>query len=251
MARSRIFSNARGVVGAFAGTIAAAAALLAVGACIASAAGIIPWLAIPATAGGAPVAWLGPVVQIGSALVLLTVAGMLPAMMRVARLEAAHRSFAMGMDDVARAYQVSHAADRAGAFRLKSEFDAVRERIAHLREHPDLDGMEPEVLELAAQMSTQTRKLAETYSDDAVERARRFLEQRQEEVERTREAIARAHHSARELKRWTSAVELEEQVVESQLQRLDEDMEALMPRLGYIRAGDGSNVVKMPQTAAE
>ena len=249
MQGSSFISTIRTVSGAAAASAVALLALASVFALAAAAAGFIPFLSLPVSFGAEPVLWAGIALQVSATLILVSVAAMLPAMFRVSRLEASHRSFRMGMDDVARAYHLAHSADREGAFRLKSEFDAVRERIAHLREHPDLSGMEPEVLELAAQMSTQTRKLAETYSDDAVSRARRFLEQRQEEVERTREAIARAHYSARELKRWTQAVEMEEQVVESQLQRLEEDMEDILPRLGYVRAAD--NVVRLPQTAAE
>ena len=249
MQGATFLTTIRNVAGATAAAIVAFLAIASLVAIGAAAAGLIPWLSLPVSIGGEPFVWAGIALQVALTLMFLAVAAMLPAMLRVSRLEASHRSFRMGMDDVARAYHVAHSADREGVFRLRSEFDAVRERIAHLREHPDLSSMEPEVLELAAQMSTQTRKLAETYSDDAVERARRFLEQRQEEVERTREAIAKAHYSARELKRWTQAVELEEEVVESQLQRLEEDMEDILPRLGYVRAAD--NVVRLPQTAAE
>ena len=241
----------RAALGAAAAALVAIAALAAAGSCVAAAAGWLPWLSLPVGFGDVPLPLAGMALQVGLATVLVALAATIPAMLRVGRLEAAHRSFAIGMEDVARAYHAAHSADRAGAFRLRHEFDAVRERIAHLREHPDLTGMEAETLELAAQMSTQSRRLAETYSDDAVDRARRFLEQRQEEVERTREAIARAHHSARELKRWTTAVELEEQVVESQLRRLEEDLEELLPRLGLERGGAGSNVVRLPATAAE
>ena len=249
MQGAAFLTTIRNVAGATAASLVALLALASLVAIGAAAAGLVPWLSLPLSLGGEPVLWAGLALQVVLTLMLVAVAAMLPAMLRVSRLEASHRSFRMGMDDVARAYHVAHSADRDGVFRLRSEFDAVRERIAHLREHPDLAGMEPEVLELAAQMSTQTRKLAETYSTDAVDRARRFLEQRQEEVERTREAIAKAHYSARELKRWTQAVEMEEQVVESQLQRLEEDMEDILPRLGYVRAAD--NVVRLPQTAAE
>ena len=249
MQGATFLTTIRNVAGATAAAIVAFLAIASLVAIGAAAAGLIPWLSLPVSIGGEPFVWAGIALQVALTLMFVAVAAMLPAMLRVSRLEASHRSFRMGMDDVARAYHVAHSADREGVFRLRSEFDAVRERIAHLREHPDLSSMEPEVLELAAQMSTQTRKLAETYSDDAVERARRFLEQRQEEVERTREAIAKAHYSARELKRWTQAVELEEEVVESQLQRLEEDMEDILPRLGYVRAAD--NVVRLPQTAAE
>ncbi len=241
----------RAVLGVAAAGLVAIAALAAAAACIGAAAGWLPWLTLPLGFGGEPLPFAGMALQVGLATVLVALAASVPAMLRVGRLEAAHRSFAMGMEDVARAYDAAHAADRAGAFRLRHEFDAVRERIAHLRAHPDLAGMEPEALELAAQMSTQSRRLAETYSDEAVDRARRFLEQRQEEVERTREAIARAHHSARELKRWTATVELEEQVVESQIRRLEDDLEELLPRLGFERGRARSNVLRMPATAAE
>ena len=63
---------------------------------------------------------------------------------RVMRLENSHRSFRVTMWDVAQAYQAAHAADRDGCFRLKSEFDSVRERLEHLRRHPDLGVLEPD-----------------------------------------------------------------------------------------------------------
>lgn len=226
-------------------------ALAATAATVAAAAGVLPWLQVAATFGETVVPWAGLAIQIAVTVILVALSAMVPALLRVGRLEAAHRSFSMGMDDVARAYHVAHAQDRKGAFRLKSEFDAVRERLALMKDHPDLAGLEPGVLELAAQMSTQTRKLAETYSDEAVERAQRFLQQREEEVERSRELIARAHHSARELKRWTENVELEEQVLESQLGRLEEDMDEILPRLGYAKPASGANVVQLPGAAAE
>ena len=64
------------------------------------------------------------------------------------------------MWDVAQAYQAAHAADRDGVFNLPSEFDSVRERIEHLRRHPDLGRLKPEILELAAQISHESRELA-------------------------------------------------------------------------------------------
>ena len=241
----------RALGGALAAAIVSLAALGAVGAALGAAAGALPWLSLPMAAGGAALPWAGTALQFLLTTVLVAMAAMVPAMLRVARLEASHRDFTVGMDDVARAYHLAHSADRAGAYRLRHEFDAVRERIAHLREHPDLDGLEPEVLELAAQMSTQTRRLAETYSDDAVDRARRFLQQRQEEVERTREAIAKARFTAREIGRWSDAVGLEEAAVEGELRSLEADLEAVLPRLGYERSREAGNVVRMPATAAE
>ena len=49
--------------------------------------------------------------------------------------------------------------------------------------HPDLGALEPEILELAAQMSRISQDLAETYSDEKVDRARTFLQQRQQEID--------------------------------------------------------------------
>jgi len=72
---------------------------------------------------------------------------------------------------------------------MSSEFDAVRERLAYLRDHPDLDSLEPQVLELAAQMSHQSRELSDIYNDEKVTRAKTFLKQRQEEAERQQDLI--------------------------------------------------------------
>ena len=47
-----------------------------------------------------------------------------------------------------------------------------RERLVWLRRHPDLGSAEPEILELAAQMSHESRTLAQTFSTERVERCR-------------------------------------------------------------------------------
>lgn len=209
-----------GVVG-----VAAAAALAAT---LAAALGWAPWLSVSMAYGEGPATDAGPTVQILLTVLVLALALVLPASSRVLRLEMSHRRFAVGMEDVARAYHLAHADDRRGVFRMRAEFDAIRERLAHLREHPDLGGLEPEVLEIAAQMSLQSRRLAETYADDKVSRARRFLQERQEEVERTRETLGKAHHVARELKRVARAVDLEESAVEGQRERLEAELAALL-----------------------
>jgi len=54
----------------------------------------------------------------------------------------------------------------------------VKERTAFLRSHLELNHLEPEDLELAAQMSRVSHDLAETYSDDRGDRAQAFLAQR-------------------------------------------------------------------------
>lgn len=230
------------------GLIACAAAAM-LGATLGAALGLLPWLSLPLAFGDAPAFDAGRPVQVGLTALLLAIAFVLPSSVRVLRLEASHRRFAVGMEDIARAYHAAHADDRRGAFRMRSEFDAMRERLAHLREHPDLGGLEPDVLEIAAQMSVQSRRLAETYADDKVDRARRFLRERQEEVERTREVVAKAHHVARELKRISEAVDLEASAVESQRARLEQELAELLPRPGRDKVG--GTVVRMTGTAPD
>ena len=230
-------------IGALA-AMAAGALVVTLGAAL----GLLPWLSVPLAYGDAALD-AGVAVQVGGTVLLLALASALPSSFRVMRLEGSHRRFAIGMEDIARAYHTAHADDRRGAFRMRSEFDAVRERLAHLREHPDLGSLEPEVLEVAAQMSVQSRHLAETYADDKLARAQRFLEQRQEEVERMRELLAKAHHSARELRRWADGVEADEAVVADERARLEEELRAILPDLAAPREEPRANVVRM--TAAE
>jgi len=144
------------------------------------------------------------------------------------------------------------AADRDGMFQLSSEFDAVRERLAYLREHPDLENLEPQLLEVAAQMSHISRELAEVYATDKVERARAFLKQRQEEVASFNERLARAKEITNELKHWVHEVELEESVAASQLQRLQDELHDILPELGHeqIARPDGT-VIEISPKAAE
>ncbi|MEP2784269.1 MAG: hypothetical protein ABJO67_19550 [Pseudoruegeria sp.] len=151
----------------------------------------------------------------------------------------------MTMDDVARAYAISHDADRRGAFMLRSEFDAVRERIVYLRQHPDLDVLEPEILQVAAQMSQESRDIAEVYADEKVERAKLFLRQRQQEVERFQEQIDIATRSVKELKRWLHEVELDEHVIQTQLERLHKDLQDVLPEIGFSLPLSDGKVVAM------
>ena len=148
------------------------------------------------------------------------------------QLETSHRQFNVGMQDVARAYGAVHAADRAETFQMSSEFDSVRERLAYLRDHPDLSTLEPAVLEMAAQMSHVARDLAEVYSDEKLARARSFLTQRQEEVELFNSRLNQAKGISTEMKHWLHEVELEESVAVAQLERLRDEMREIMPELG-------------------
>lgn len=202
-----------------------------------SVAGLAPWLELSARYGGVPLPWAGMALQIGFTLFCLGLCFFLPASRRVMRLERSHRDFHISMEDVARAYRASHAADRAGLFRASSEFDSVRERITHLRNHPDLGALETGVLEVAAQMSHEARDLARIYSADKVARAREFLRQRQEEAAQMEDAIKTARVTCDELRHWLIEVQTEEALAKRHLVRLESDLLELLPQLGISLSG--------------
>ncbi|UWQ08967.1 DNA repair protein [Aliiroseovarius crassostreae] len=208
-------------------------ALALVGATLAAALGMQPWLTIPARFGDLNVPDLGMYMQIFLTALCISLLFFLPGHGRMMQLENSHRRFHMTMQDVARAYRLAHEGDREKLFKTGAEFDAVRERIAHLRNHPDLAGLEPDILEVAAQMSYESRDLARIYSKDRVERARTFLRQRHEELEEFRSNLKLARLSVDELKHWLMQVEADERVVSKQVDALGADLNALLPKLGF------------------
>jgi len=211
--------------------IVATLGLAALAYTVASATGFAPWLEMTATFGGIAYPQTGVVVQIAVTVVLVGLCFFLPANARIMALETSHRRFQIGMEDVARAYRLSHASDRDGVFKLKSEFDSIRERMAYLKDHPDLAELEPSVLEIASQMSHVSKDLAETYSDASVNRARDFLIQRQQEIEDFNERLDQAKATAAQMRVWMDKVELEEQVAQAQLNRLNEELAEILPEL--------------------
>jgi hypothetical protein len=229
-----------------------AVALGAVAYTVACASGLAPWLTLAVTFGDTTYANAGQITQVAVTVMLSALFFFAPSNGRIMALERSHRDFHISMQDVARAYHACHSADRAGVFTLSSEFDSVRERLAYLRDHPDLGSLESEVLTVAAQMSQQARHLAEVYSDEKVARAKEFLAQRQEEAENQQKRIVEALHACRDIRKWAQQVELEESVVASQLAQLDEQLQAALPALGYSFEPDeiGSNVVPMPAKPA-
>jgi membrane protein implicated in regulation of membrane protease activity len=244
MARDSLAAVAKGLV--------VLAALTLVAASIAAAAGLIPWPQVALFFGGQALPMAGMWLQLGLTALLVMLLFYLPANLRMARLERSHRSFAMGMEDVARAYRIAHAADRVGVFSLSAEFDAMRARMEHLRNHPDLAHLEPELLQLAAQMSQETRDLARTYSDDKVARARLFLEQRQQEVQALTDRLSIARRTCDELRRWLTDIEADERQAQLQLRRLEADLKEILPGLGYDFDHDelrDANVVALPKPA--
>lgn len=210
--------------------ITCAAALTCLG--ILAAVGYWPWIQLDMVYGDEPVADAGMYVQIAATVLAVGICFFLPANVRIMRLERSHRKFSMSMDDIARAYGAVHAADRGRTFRLSSEFDAVRERLAYLRDHPDLSTLEPALLETAAQMSYVSRELADVYSDDKISRARDVLKQRQEEISLFNSRLDQAKAISTEMKHWLHEVEMEESVAAAQLARLSEEMNEIMPQLG-------------------
>lgn len=210
--------------------------------------GVIAWPELPLSFDGEPVPNAGMWAMIAVTALFLSLCVYIPTNSRMLSLESAHRDFRISMHDVAHAYHTAHAADRAGKFRMRHEFDAVRERIAFLREHPDLGDLEPEILEAAAQMSQISQELAETYSDEKVERARTFLKQRQEELEQFNDRLETAKALTHDLRHWVEAVEMEESIARSQLDRLTAELNDIMPELNIgVNAALGKEVAADPK----
>ncbi|MEI2685265.1 MAG: DNA repair protein [Cypionkella sp.] len=217
---------------------------------LAAAFGLIPWPQIALFFGGQALPQAGMWLQLGLNALLVLLVIYLPANLRMSRLERSHRSFAMGMEDVSHAYRMAHAADRAGVFALSSEFDSMRARMERLRSHPDFQHLEPELLQLAAQMSQETRDLARAYSDEKVNRAKIFLKQRQEEVQALTDRLTLARHTCDELRRWLTDIEAEERQAQIQIKRLEADLKEILPTLGYdfdMEEVRDAKVVNMPK----
>lgn len=109
-----------------------ALALLLVASSRAAAFGLMPWPPLALFFGGAALPNAGMWLQLGLTLLLILMTFYLPANTRMARPERSHRSFAIGMDDVAQAYRQTHAADRTGVFAVSGEFESMRTRMKQL-----------------------------------------------------------------------------------------------------------------------
>ncbi|WP_206080282.1 DNA repair protein [Pacificoceanicola onchidii] len=214
---------------AFALIVAAALGLL--GYTAAAAMNYAPWLTLSLTFGEASYPQAGMMVQIGLTALAVLLCFFLPSNARIMALENSHRQFFMNQKDVARAYALAHRKDREETFQMKGEFDSIRERIAFLRDHPDLADLEPSILELASQMSHVSHELAETYSDRNLTRARDFLIARQQEIDLFNQRIDRAKAMAVDIRRWTEQVEMEESIAKAQLERLRDELHGLLPEL--------------------
>lgn len=236
---------------ALAALVALTLALIATS--VMAALGQLPWLTLPLRFGDTILPQAGMWLQIAVAAFLLGLCFFLPANGRMMRLERSHRDFRISLEDVTQAYAAAHAADRAGTFTLSSEFESMRARMEHLRNHPDLGHLEPELLQLAAEMSHLSRDLASVYSDEKVGRAKTFLTQRQQEVDALKDRIRLAHYACDELKRWLADVEADETEAARQIAQLEKDLRDVLPGLGYdfedVQPGAIPNVVHMQPKA--
>ncbi|MBU2963672.1 DNA repair protein [Citreicella sp. C3M06] len=199
--------------------------------CLSAAFELVPWLVLPLQFGETVYVNAGKWLQLTLAALAFGLMFFLPSNRRIMALETSHRKFHMTMRDVAKAYAAAHRADREGVFTLSSEFDSVRERIAFLRDHPDLGDLEPSVLEVAAQMSHVSRELAQTYSDSNLARARDFLTARQQEIDDFNDRLAEAKAVATEIRQWHMQVSLEEDIGAAQLARLREELVEILPEI--------------------
>ncbi len=206
-------------------------AIFAIALTVASFMGFLPWLKLEIMTVTGSVD-LGPALQVGLTVLAVLFLGLIPSSFRVMSLENSHRDFMITMEDVHKAYLLAHAEDRAGVFNMASEFDSVRERIDFMRNHPDLDKLEPEVLEVASQMSHISRDLADVYSDEKVQRARAVLRQRQVELEQFNDQLFNARKRSDEIKRWSDQLEAETNISRQQLAVLKSDLGELLPALG-------------------
>ncbi len=195
--------------------------------------GLLPWLHLPLQFGDVTVPEGGVYVQLGLTALMLMLSIYLPANARVLKLEQSHRDFRVAMEDVARAYAACHKADREGFFQLEREFDAVRERYAFLREHPELDALQPEILELAAQMSVESAQLAQNFSIEKVDRARRFLQQRQHEIAGMEEHLERARAACAELTVMAEQVEDGEIRLGEKRRAVERELRQALTELGF------------------
>ncbi len=192
-----------------------------------SAAGVQPWLSITAAFGGTTLPWAGPAFQIGVTVLLVAVAAFLPSSLRVARLEHSHRLFEIDMDDITKAYRAAHMADRAEMFEMRREFDAVRERYKFLKEKTNLSEIDDQLLIIGAQMSEQSRDLAERFSDRRVARVREGLERRREDVDTMEARLDEIQAKAVKLARMRDDVEIDNDQLEARIDALRAELNVL------------------------
>ena len=119
---------------------------------------------------------------------------------------------------------------------MHSEYDALRERLSYLAKHRDLGNLEPEILQVAAQVSRVSEGLATTFSDAAISHAKAFLPAGQEEVEHIEEHIERAIGTTREIRQCHQRQSMDGDVVLSRLEGLKAELKDVLPEVGLTPA---------------
>ena len=207
--------------------LAALAAVLATGLALV---GVLPFIDLTIGFGGKSITWAGMATQLGLTALLVTLAGIMPAAWRVMRLEATHRQFQIDMDDITRAYRAAHMADRAEMFDMQREFDSVRERYNFVRKQPDMDDINAELVTVAAQMSAQSRELAETFSDERLSATREALLNRRQEADALKGRLDAVRGDIAQLAKLQDSVQDDEAAVSSMLRELETQMDAASDR---------------------
>ena len=90
--------------------------------------GAADWLNMPTTFGDITLLNFGIYVQLAATALMVSTALLIPTNMRLNALERSHRSFQIGMEDVAHAYHMCHTADRAGVWTADRAREARRAR---------------------------------------------------------------------------------------------------------------------------
>ena len=167
-----------------------------------------------------------------TSILLVGLSFFLPSHQHITKLETSHRSFQIGMKNVAKAYAIAHAEDRSSAFKLSTAFNAVCERLGFLRDHLDLGQLESTMLEVASQMNDISTELAAIYSDRKIERARTVLKERQHEIDEFNLRLGEAKFVSTELEGCLGQVEMDKTVARAEIDRLVDDLPDALPALG-------------------
>jgi len=161
------------------------------------------------------------------------------------------RSFCISMDHVTRAYTISHQEDRTGRFTLSSQFDAMRERMGVLLQHPDLEALTPDLRVVAAQMSVVSRDLAQRYSDQTVKDAYALIDQCERDCERLEKLITVGLKAEVGIREQARRVDIRLATANSQLQSIVEAIDRELEPLNLSLNQDQLSSVVNMKTAAE
>jgi len=167
------------------------------------------------------------------------------------RAELEH-AFRVKMDDVVRAYYAAHAADRSGVFKLTGEFDAMRERMEWLSDHPELQALTPDLRLLGAQMSIVTRDLARRYSDEVVQEVDDLLTHSERDCDQFEEQVNRSLEAQAAIRTRVQKLDLRYATAYSQDSAVTEAIEQELEPLGLkLDKSSGSNVLTLKQNPSE